>query len=68
MIRDSYFEEIVSVMIPRMFVYRLQLVQWNGVVVELTISNVGTIAVSERRRTGMLKLKMIIIAHTYLAL
>jgi len=68
MIRDRYFEEIIPVMVPRMFVYRLQLVQWNGVVVELTISNVGTIAVSERRRTGMLKLKMIIIAHTYLAL
>ena len=68
MIRDHYFEEIIPVMVPRMFVYHLQLVQWNGVVVELTISNVGTIAVSRRRRTGLLKLKMIIIAHTYLAL
>ena len=55
MICDGYHKVIISVMIPNVFVYCLQLVQWNGVVVELTISNVGTIAVNRRRRTGLLK-------------
>ena len=55
MIRDGYHEVIISVMISYVFVYCLQLVQWDGVVVELTISDVGTIAVSGRSRTGLLK-------------
>jgi len=55
MIRDRYFEEIISVMMPDMFVYSLQLVEWNGVVVELTISDFRTIAISRRRRAGLLK-------------
>jgi len=58
MIRDRYFEEIISVMIPDMFVYCLQLVQWNGVVVELTIADVRTIAVGRQRRAGLLKMSL----------
>ena len=46
MIRDRYHKVIIPVMIPRMFVQCLQLVERDGVIVELTISDVGTIAVS----------------------